>query len=204
MSFVRYNTGMTLGERLRFLREQRQLSRAQLAYLAGVNANHIYRIERGQRKRVGAAIMARLATALNVGIEELLAEASAAAEAPHDSRRLAEREPAAVYQLAPLTPDVDALTARLNALPAVARAAAVALCLAVLDLCAPDAGTPTGVEAAVDARSRRFARVFLDLPEESQAAIARQMAAEAGRTGARADRRAGTDATSIPDAQGSM
>lgn len=63
----------TVAERVAGLREARKpkMSQGDLAKLAGVSRNHIWRIENGQRTRISAAIMARIADALGVSYNYL-------------------------------------------------------------------------------------------------------------------------------------
>ena len=61
------------GHKLRELREARGLTQGQLAVKSGVGQSHISRLEAGQRPNAKVSTVARLAHALGVGIDDLLA-----------------------------------------------------------------------------------------------------------------------------------
>lgn len=63
---------MRLGRRLRELREQMDLSQAQLASCAEVSQGYLCQLEREEVKNPSAAILLRLASALYVDPHELL------------------------------------------------------------------------------------------------------------------------------------
>lgn len=63
---------MTLGQRLRHLRESQGLTLRQLAEKSGVNHASIGNIETGERSDPRTSIMVKLAHALGVSVEELL------------------------------------------------------------------------------------------------------------------------------------
>ncbi len=63
---------LSLGARVRALRKARALTQERLAHLAGIDPNHVHRIENGTRKRIGPDVLAGLARALDVSIAELL------------------------------------------------------------------------------------------------------------------------------------
>jgi transcriptional regulator with XRE-family HTH domain len=65
---------MTLGERLKSLREMRGLSRSELARRAHVHRPTIIELEEGRQKDVGVSIAIRLAKALGVKLELLVGE----------------------------------------------------------------------------------------------------------------------------------
>lgn len=60
------------GRRLRVLRQQRGWSAEKLARCADVSLRHIWRLEANERPNVSAVLVARLAQALNVSMDELL------------------------------------------------------------------------------------------------------------------------------------
>jgi transcriptional regulator with XRE-family HTH domain len=60
-----------IGQRLRAIREQRQLSQGELARAAGVSQGLIWQIE-ANRKNPGIQTLLRLAEALSVSPEQLL------------------------------------------------------------------------------------------------------------------------------------
>jgi len=62
----------TVGLSMQTHREQRGLSRAQLARLAGVDTATVYRIETGRMTSPGLGIIAALARALGVSLDALL------------------------------------------------------------------------------------------------------------------------------------
>ena len=61
-----------MGSKLRGLRENRELTQAQLAEMAGLEQSHISLIENDRRPRVGAVVVAKLARALDVSVDTLL------------------------------------------------------------------------------------------------------------------------------------
>ena len=63
---------MKLGRRIRELREQMDLSQAQLASCAQVSQGYLCQVERDEVKNPSAAILLRLASALYVDPHELL------------------------------------------------------------------------------------------------------------------------------------
>ncbi|MDR3600456.1 MAG: helix-turn-helix transcriptional regulator [Desulfosporosinus sp.] len=63
----------TLGQNIAYYRKARKLSKAQLAAIVGMNADHLHCIEVG-RKYPRICILARLAAALGVSIKELVEE----------------------------------------------------------------------------------------------------------------------------------
>lgn len=63
---------MTLGQRLRHLRESQGLSLRELAKKSGVSYAAIGNIETGERIDPRTSIMVKLAHALGIGVEELL------------------------------------------------------------------------------------------------------------------------------------
>lgn len=164
----------TTGGRVRLLRARRGLSQTQLAAKAGISRNHLWRIEKGDRPKVGADVLARIASALGVSLSDLLDESA----------------PGEPYEViggrAELAPEVADLAQQIDELPESVRATAVGLMaqlVALLEQQAP---------ATVSERDRRLLEVFADLPAEDQAALqelADQLAAR------RADDGAATGAT---------
>jgi transcriptional regulator with XRE-family HTH domain len=67
----------SIGDRVKRLRLEKGLSPGQLAYMAGISRNHLWRIEKGDRPKVGAEILARIASALGVGVDDLLRDPDA-------------------------------------------------------------------------------------------------------------------------------
>jgi len=63
---------MSIGSKLKELRERQGLTQAQLAALAGLEQSHISLIENGRRPKVAAVVVARLAQALGVSVDTLL------------------------------------------------------------------------------------------------------------------------------------
>ncbi len=61
-----------LSKRLRELREQRGWSISTLASLSGVSVSQLYRLEKGERPRVAAVTLARIAQALETSVDYLL------------------------------------------------------------------------------------------------------------------------------------
>lgn len=70
--------GMTLGQRLKTLREQRQLSQVELARKAHLTQPALSRIEVGGVKQPRLAVLQRLAEALGVPVGYLLGETGGA------------------------------------------------------------------------------------------------------------------------------
>ena len=66
---------MTLGQAIRAIREQVGLSQKELADAVGIDQSYMSMIESGQRCNPGTRIMARLAQALQVSIDDLAARA---------------------------------------------------------------------------------------------------------------------------------
>lgn len=154
LSSVRYNRGMEfVGPRIKELRESRRLTQGQLAYLAKISRNHLWRIEKGERPKVGAEILARIAAALGVSVEDLLGEG----------------QPAQIAQ-PPLDPDVAELAARLNSLPAARRAQAIDAISGVLDF-----GTAEDQEDEPSAFIRQLATYVDDLNEDDQQFVLEQI-----------------------------
>lgn len=60
-----------LGERIKALREQQELSQRKLALMIGSNQTHIWQIENGT-VNVGLDILCRLADALEVNVRDLI------------------------------------------------------------------------------------------------------------------------------------
>ncbi|MBF8377911.1 helix-turn-helix transcriptional regulator [Alicyclobacillus mali] len=98
---------MSLGERLRRLREERGLTLAQVASAAGLSVSHLSAIENGTRRNPSFHIVARIARVYNVPVDSLVDEedkrhgVSQGAEAEHQgpttpylemARRLAEAD----------------------------------------------------------------------------------------------------------------
>ncbi len=62
----------SLSKRLRELRERRGWSMGVLASLSGVSVSQLYRLEKGERPRVAAVTLARIAQALGTSVDYLL------------------------------------------------------------------------------------------------------------------------------------
>ncbi|MBC7249306.1 MAG: helix-turn-helix transcriptional regulator [Anaerolineae bacterium] len=60
------------GHRLRALRQQRGLRVEDVAAISGITARHIWRLEAGNRSRVAAVTLARIALALDTSVDYLL------------------------------------------------------------------------------------------------------------------------------------
>jgi putative transcriptional regulator len=73
MSIDNSMTEKRLGAVLRRLRRQRDLTQKRLAQRAGIDQGYLSNIESGKRPHPSAVIVKKLARALDVGIEELLA-----------------------------------------------------------------------------------------------------------------------------------
>lgn len=65
---------MTFGEKLRRLREQRQLKLRELAELCQISPGHLSQLENEHKGNPGLEIMRRLAETLGVSISELVTE----------------------------------------------------------------------------------------------------------------------------------
>lgn len=70
-------TGTGLPQRLTLLREERQLTKADLAEAAGLSARTVHDLESGRRDRIQEKTLMLLARALDVSIDELLGKSSA-------------------------------------------------------------------------------------------------------------------------------
>jgi transcriptional regulator with XRE-family HTH domain len=68
---------MDLGQRVRKLRKQQEKSQNDLAVQAGITSSHVAQIENGRIKNPRADLLARLARALGVGMDELFGERKA-------------------------------------------------------------------------------------------------------------------------------
>lgn len=66
---------MTLGQAIRAIREQAGLSQKELAAAVGIDQSYLSMIESGKRPNPGTRILARLAQALQVSMDELAASA---------------------------------------------------------------------------------------------------------------------------------
>lgn len=64
------NVVILVGERIRALRQLRDLSQEKLAFKAGMNISYIGQIERGE-KSATIVSLEKIATALDVGLEEI-------------------------------------------------------------------------------------------------------------------------------------
>ncbi len=62
----------TLQERLRSLRTARHMSIRDLATKTGLSVSQLYRLEKGERPRVAAITLARIARALDTSVDYLL------------------------------------------------------------------------------------------------------------------------------------
>ncbi len=96
-----------LGARLRALRLERGLDIGTVAYRTGLDYNYIYRLERGDRRNPSYEAIRKIAQALSVPPEELLAGIAIVS--------------------APVYPEIVELNRRLEALPALVRLQAVSL-----------------------------------------------------------------------------
>lgn len=85
---------MALGQRLRQRRMEKGWSPTQLARRAAVARSYLYRIERGEAPRPSAAVLQRLAQALETSVADLLEQPAAVEPSalPASLRRLAERD----------------------------------------------------------------------------------------------------------------
>nr|MBC7245520.1 helix-turn-helix transcriptional regulator [Chloroflexota bacterium] len=66
---------MSLGQAIRAIRQEAGLSQKELAEAAGIDQSYLSMIESGQRHNPGTRLMARLAQALHVSMDELAARA---------------------------------------------------------------------------------------------------------------------------------
>ena len=66
---------MTLGQTIRAIRQEAGLSQKDVAEAAGIDQSYLSMIESDQRRNPGTRIVARLAQALQVSIDELAARA---------------------------------------------------------------------------------------------------------------------------------
>ena len=66
---------MTLGQAIRSVRQQAGMSQKELAEAVGIDQSYMSMIESGQRSNPGTRIIARLAQALQVSIDDLAARA---------------------------------------------------------------------------------------------------------------------------------
>ncbi len=62
----------TMRRRLREVREQRRMSIKEVAEAAGLSVSQLYRLEKGERPRVAAITLARIARALDTSVDYLL------------------------------------------------------------------------------------------------------------------------------------
>ncbi len=62
----------TLQARLRALRQERNMSIRELASQSGLSVSQLYRLEKGERPRVAALTLARIAQALGTSVDYLL------------------------------------------------------------------------------------------------------------------------------------
>ncbi len=62
----------TLQKRLREVRERRRLSIKEVAQAAGLSVSQLYRLEKGERPRVAAITLARIAQVLDTSLDYLL------------------------------------------------------------------------------------------------------------------------------------
>lgn len=145
----------SVGLRIKELREGRRLTQGQLAYLAKISRNHLWRIEKGERPKVGAEILARIAAALGVSVEDLLGGDQS--------------EPLTQLQL---DPGVVELAARLSALPAARRAQAINVMNGVLDL---GAEADEEDEEEPSAFIRQLATYVDDLNDDDQQFVLEQL-----------------------------
>lgn len=75
-------TVKSLGENIAKTRRQRKLSQEQLAELAGISANYLARIERGEVKGFSAINLLKISQALHVSVEDLLKDSVKPKSAP--------------------------------------------------------------------------------------------------------------------------
>jgi transcriptional regulator with XRE-family HTH domain len=163
-------------DRLEALMAARGYGPGELAYQAGVSYNYIYKIRLGQAPHISAAQVAKLAAALRTSPGYLMGSTDDPAPQPVPSTQLVVNEDRADY--APLTREVAQLAARLNRLPAGARAKIIAAFAAVVELTegqplavAEALNAPAGEDqAATDARladqRRRLFRLLDQLTDE--------------------------------------
>lgn len=100
-------TTSALGARLRAIRQERGLDIGTVAYRTGLDYNYIYRLERGDRRNPSYEAIKKIAQALSVAPEELLAGAGSVD--------------------APVYPEIVELNRRLEALPGLIRLQTVSL-----------------------------------------------------------------------------
>ncbi len=62
----------TLQERLRAVRTAREMTIRELASQTGLSVSQLYRLEKGERPRVAATTLARIAQALGTSVDYLL------------------------------------------------------------------------------------------------------------------------------------
>jgi len=62
----------TMRRRLREVREERRMSIKEVAEAAGLSVSQLYRLEKGERPRVAAITLARIARALHTSVDYLL------------------------------------------------------------------------------------------------------------------------------------
>ena len=62
----------TLQKRLREVRERRRMSIKEVAQAAGLSVSQLYRLEKGERPRVAAITLARIAQVLDTSLDYLL------------------------------------------------------------------------------------------------------------------------------------
>jgi transcriptional regulator with XRE-family HTH domain len=166
----------TAGERIKFLRERRKLSQTQLATKAGISRNHLWRIEKGDRPKVGADVLARIASALGVAVEDLLED--------QGSRTTV------VVEWEELPPEVEDLARRVSALPADRRARVVGLAEEFLALLEEEP-----VEASLSEMQREMLAYFDELNETNQEIALARLREILGEGPAQSDERRGARGT---------
>lgn len=82
----------TIGDRLRILREFRDVTQDQLADRAGCSVDTIRKLEQGRRQSANLATLRALATALDVELERLLGQPTVTSSAPDDGGLLELRD----------------------------------------------------------------------------------------------------------------
>lgn len=82
----------TIGDRIRVLREFRDVTQAQLAERAGCSVDTIRKLEQGRRQSASIAILRALARALDVELERLLGQPTVTSSAPPDGGLLELRD----------------------------------------------------------------------------------------------------------------
>ena len=100
---------MSLGQRLRRLREERGLTLAQVASAAGLSVSHLSAIENETRRNPSFHIVARLASVYGVPMESLVDEADRPASAARFERERADAE-ASYLDMARRLAEADALS----------------------------------------------------------------------------------------------